>query len=173
MNNNVNTLLMKRLYNLGGTICGLLGWKQCPLLDHRRKNGRAERADWKKENKSGCGYSFLSLMKYLNSVTFYKTSNFDQVSFDWKMQNKCPDTFEALKVPLRRVSLKMSCFWTCYRMTFQIFCGSLTRFLLIGVWRHWHQDCVGSSFLVSMWDSCRCQQRKFFKKKWHLTPYFE
>ena len=81
------------------------------------------------------------------------------------MQNKCPDTFEALKVPLRRVSQKMSCFWICYGMTFQIFCGSLTRFLLIGVWRHWHQDCVGSSFLVSMWDSCRCQQRKFCKKK--------
>ena len=168
---------MKRLYNSDRTICRLLGWKQCPLLDHRRKNGRAERADWKKENKSGCGnlipYEIFK-RRYLQLVPGSQTSNFEQVSFDWKMQNKCPDTFEALKVPLRRVSLKMSCFWTCYRMTIWIFCGSLTRFLLIGVWRHWHQDCVGSSFLVSVWDSCRCQQCKFFKKeKWHLTPYFE
>ena len=80
MNNNVNTL-MKRLYNSDGTICRLLGWKQCPLLDHRRKNGRAERADWKKENKSGCGNSFLSLMKYLNSVTFNLSQALSDIKF--------------------------------------------------------------------------------------------
>ena len=77
--NNVRMLTKKK--TLGGKNCRKLLRRIFFLLDHRRKNGRAERADWKKENKSGCGNSFSSLMKYLNSVTFKLSRALSDINF--------------------------------------------------------------------------------------------
>ena len=46
----------------------------------------------------------LSHLKFfiLKGNSLKSTSFFAQVSFNWKMQNKCPDTFKALKVILKQ-----------------------------------------------------------------------
>lgn len=44
---------------------------------------------------------------------------FAQVSFNWKMQNKCPDTFKALKVILKKHTESYP--WICFKVT-QVLC---------------------------------------------------
>ena len=65
------------------------------------------------------GKPLESSQKLLKGNSLKSTSFFAQVSFNWKMQNKCPDTFKALKVILKdmlTIILSLDP-WICFRAT--------------------------------------------------------